>query len=387
MRRLGRTFIILGAVLGLAAIAGIVLYPKFVDFWNRPLGPSLGFEDTPTSSAQSDVSSVPTATDISGQLVDSSLATKVPSVTPTPIPEPYCDGPEELVVLAVGIDYRKDGYLYGLADVIKIVRVDFVTPRVTVLSIPRDLWVEVPDISDHYGITHTKLNQSYFFGTEGMGYYDGPGLGAGLLARTLELNFGIQPDNYGVINMATFEDIVNVLGGIDIYLPVAVNGEVGDAEDDMGFFPAGWNHLNGAEAVRFARIRKVDTIFNRMDRQTQVLCAVREKIVSGQGVMNLPQMINAFYGRVLTDLSPAQISQMACLMPYLDDNGIIFTSFPRELFEESLVYDPYSDHNTYIWDVDFEILREYVDLFLAGEWPLPSEGEEDTPGLSCEDFP
>jgi LCP family protein required for cell wall assembly len=389
VRQISKVFIILGAALGLATVAGLLLFPRLVEFWNRPLGPGLGFEETATATSLPGMGSeLVKSTDVSGASLSGSLATKVPSPTPTPMPEPYCGGPEVLVVMAVGIDYRRDSYLYGLADVIKIVRVDYVIPQVTVLSIPRDLWVEVPDISDHYGITHAKLNQAYFYGTEGMGYYDGPGFGAGLLARTLDLNFGIRPDHYGVINMATFEDIVNVVGGIDIYLPVAVNGEVGDPADNMGYFPEGWNHLDGDEAVRFARIRKVDTVFNRMDRQTQVLCAVREKLLSAQGVMNLPQIIHAFSDRVLTDLSPSQMAQMACLLPKLDAGGIVFTSFPQELFTVSSVYDPYSQHDTFTWDVDFERLRDYVVQFLAGEWPVPVEGDvEDVPGLSCQDFP
>jgi anionic cell wall polymer biosynthesis LytR-Cps2A-Psr (LCP) family protein len=67
-----------------------------------------------------------------------------------------------MTILAVGADNRADNYIYGLADVIRLVDIDFVTPRVTVFSLPRDLWVEIPDISDHYGITHGKLNQAYF---------------------------------------------------------------------------------------------------------------------------------------------------------------------------------------------------------------------------------
>ena len=62
-------------------------------------------------------------------------------------------------------DEYEDGnedYLYGLADEIRVVRVDFVTPKVTVLALPRDLWVEIPEIEDAYGITHGKLNQAYF---------------------------------------------------------------------------------------------------------------------------------------------------------------------------------------------------------------------------------
>lgn len=380
MSRKNKLLVILGTLLLITAVLGLIFIPKFIEFWNRPLGPSLGFEETPTAS----IPPAPTAT-IEQLVAATDLPTLIPSLTIVPTPAPYCGGPPVMIVMAVGIDYRRDSYLYGLADVIKIVRIDYVTPRVTVLSMPRDLWIEVPGISDHYGLTHTKLNQSYFFGTEGMGYYDGPGYGAGLLARTLEVNFGVQPDHYGVVNMATFEDIVNVMGGIDIYLENSVDGNVGSGpEDMMGYFPAGWNHLNGVEAVRFARIRKVDNVFNRMSRQSQVLCALKDKLVSAEGVMSIPQMIEAFSGRVLTDLSPAQMSQIACLLPKLDDDGILFASFPQELFIRSSVYDPYSDITTFAWDVDFNILRNYIEDFLAGEWPLPSDDVDG--GMSCPEY-
>ena len=51
-------------------------------------------------------------------------------------------------ILAIGTDARGDNYSYGLGDVIRLVRVDFVNPKVTVLEFPRDLWVEIPDIAD-----------------------------------------------------------------------------------------------------------------------------------------------------------------------------------------------------------------------------------------------
>jgi LCP family protein required for cell wall assembly len=378
-------------LLGVIAIAGMLLFPTLNEFWNRPLGPVLGFEESPTVVINPEVA---TETPLPIVGLDLSIIhTKEPTVTPTAAPQPFCGGPEVLVVMAVGIDYRRDNYIYGLADLIKIVRVDFVTPRVTVLSIPRDLWVEVPDISDHYGITHTKLNQAYFFGTEGMGYYDGPGLGAGLLARTLEINFGIRPDHYGVINMATFEDIVNGLGGIDVYLPHVLLGEPGAEKGSEDYFPEGWNHLNGFQALKFARIRQTDSVFNRMDRQTQVLCALREKILSPTAMTNLPEIIESFTGRVLTDLSPAQISQMACLLPKLEAGGIQFVSFPTDIFEGINMYDPTVGHDTFFWRVDFGIMREHISRFLSGEWPeVASVGGEADPRSSgsqksCENFP
>ena len=74
----------------------------------------------------------------------------------------------------------------------RVIRVDFVEPRVQVMTFPRDLYVEIPEIEDHYGITHGKLNQAYLYGNPGYGYYDGPGRGPGLSvpdfsSRTLEV--------------------------------------------------------------------------------------------------------------------------------------------------------------------------------------------------------
>ena len=126
-------------------------------------------------------------------------------------------------ILAVGSDARGDHYLYGLADVIRLVRVDFVNARVSILEVPRDLWVQIPEIADHYDISQGKLNQSYLYGNKGLGYYDGPGEGPGLLARTLNLNFGAQPDHYLAVNMHTFESIVDAIGGIDVYLPYEIS--------------------------------------------------------------------------------------------------------------------------------------------------------------------
>src|ERR1035437_5385954 len=74
------------------------------------------------------------------------------------------------------------------------------------------------------GITHGLLNQAYFYGVPAMGYYNGPGGGAGLLAATLKQNFDLDVDNYVVVNMYTFVKFVDALGGIDVNLPQPVDG-------------------------------------------------------------------------------------------------------------------------------------------------------------------
>jgi LCP family protein required for cell wall assembly len=270
-------------------------------------------------------------------------------------------------------------YTYGRADVIRLVRVDFSTPRVTVLSFPRDLWVEVPGISDHRNITHAKLNQAYFYGAESMGYYEGPGGGAGLLARTLEVNFGVRPDNYGVVNLQTLERIIDALGGIAIYLPQEVDArESPETEEQWKYYPAGWNHLDGKRAVYYARIRNLGGVFTRVDRQTEVLCAIQDQLLGPSAILSIPEMISAFIGQVQTDLSPAQLAQLACLAPQLSWDNVIFAKIPTDLLHGTTVEDPNMNMDTFIWDADYNVLRYYVDMFELGLWPTP--GEDGTGG-------
>ena len=366
---MNRTRTILSVIGGLALIVLIAAGARLWGSWNRPLGVELGL---PTSTATLARTSIPTATFRPG-------ITPSAASTSTLAPAPLCGGPPVMTVLGIGVGYSADDYLYGLSDVMRIVRVDFVTPKITVLDLPRDLWVEIPDIAKHYGIDHGKLNQAYFYGNPGMGYYEGPGAGPGLLARTLQKNFGLAVDHYGAVNMLTFVKMVDAVGGIDVYLPEDVDGRPVDSHTaDMGYFYAGQQHLNGAAALRLARIRKKYTVFKRSENQNIVLCALKDKILTPAVLPRVPQIAQSFFGSVQTDLSPAQISQMACLLPKVSGENLIFASVPQELFKQSRVYDPYGKYTTFVWDVDRNVLQNYIDRFMAGEWPQPSSDGEAT---------
>jgi LCP family protein required for cell wall assembly len=381
--------IILGFLL-LALVAGLIFIGiPLARQWNQPLAEGLDLP-TYTASPSETSTSIPTQTTaptrsevVSNEAADTPIPTITLTDTPAPSPtstaEPLCGGPEVMTVMALGIDTEADNYLYGLADEIRIVRVDFVTPKLTALSIPRDIWVEIPGISDHYDITHGKLNQAYFYGTPGMGYYDGPGGGPGLFARTLDLNFGLRADHYGTINMVTFVRMVDAVGGIDVYLPHDVDGRpVDDKTEDMGYFKAGEQHFTGELALRFSRIRKIDTVFERDNRQTMVLCALKDKLLSPAVLPRIPKLIAAFQDSVITDLSPAQLTQLACLLPHLERENIIFTGLPTDILTQGREFDPHSQNTTFVWKVDFDVIRDYFERFIAGTWPVGSEG-----GMTC----
>jgi len=378
---------ILITVFGLLTIGVIAVaafgYPRLQEQWNAPLGPGLELptwtptklDNNPAEIASNATATVPekaaaTETNVpngaaQANQLDPATATQIPTATA----EPLCGGPPTMVILGVGADSGVD-YLYGLADVIRIARVDFVTPKVTVLSMPRDLWVEIPEIENPYGIDHGKLNQAYFYGGKGMGYYDGPGAGPGLLARVLDHNFGLRVEHYGAVNMQTFVKIVNAVGGIDLYLATDVDGRpIDDKTEDMGYFYAGQNHFNGDQALRFARIRKKYNDFTRMDHQNMVLCALKEKITHPAVLPKIPQIIASFQDSVITDLSPEQISQLACLVPKLKRESLLFTSLPEEILTQGTVFSPQQKNNTFVIQADYDVIRDYVERFMAGTWP------------------
>jgi LCP family protein required for cell wall assembly len=304
-----------------------------------------------------------TATDALAEIEIAPTATPVPAGQPTPAP--LCGGPPVMMILGIGIDTEDLEYFYGLGDVIRVVRADFVTPKVSVLSLPRDIWVEIPEISDHYGITHGKLNQSYLFGTKGMGYYDGPGGGAGLMALTLAQNFGLYVDHYGVGNMAAMAEVINAVGGVDIKLEEGVDG----SSVGLGYLGAGTHHFTGEQAVSFSRIRKQDSDLYRIDRQTQVINALLKKVRSPAVLPMVPTLISSFEDLVMTDLSPADLNALRCLVPQLSDENLVYTSLPDSLLKEDRQFDSHRQVYTWVFRADFEAIRRLMGYFQNGEWP------------------
>ena len=356
--------------------------------WDQPLGPALQIPSatpfelpatwTPDPDAIATLQAVPTNAPV---LQASPLPTFTPQLG-------MCGAPPVMNILAIGADTRGDNYNYGLADVIRLVRVDFVNPKVSVLEIPRDLWVEIPDIADDLnGQDHEKLNQAYLYGNPGFGYTDDPARGPGLLARTLALNFGMQIDHYAAVNMRTFEKIVNAVGGIDVTLPETVDGRTATDTNKRLLFPAGTHHLDGTRALTLARVR-IEGGFARADNQNRVLCALRDKLTSPGVIPKVPELIRSFQDAILTDLSPEQLGQLACIGTQIPSGNIVFASFPSEHFKLTRQYDPVFKNNVSVWDVNFDVIRSYVSLFQNGAWPSEETGpsasaSEESGGVVC----
>ena len=340
--------------------------------WSRqPLGPTLAYATEwklpPTwtaspASPQPTITHAPTAT--------------LETATPSP-PFLACNNLPTMTVLAIGTDVRADDYRHGRADVIRAVRVDFRGQRVTVLEFPRDLWVRIPSIERNLKTDHQKLNTAYTYGN--------PGYGPSLLARTLDLNFGLKVDHYIVANMNVFVDLVDALGGLDVVIPSGgIDGRTSSDRSARLVFPEGPQHLSGEQALTLARIRNV-SVFERAKHQNLVMCALRKEVESPEMLLKLPTIINSVLKNIETDLTPMQISQLACLGTQMPRRNIVFTEFPLWLFKPAEVYDPVLKLKLFIWQADFRTLGGYVQGFQQGTWPSVSPFETPEPEVSrCE---
>jgi len=364
MTRIQKIFVAILSIFALGLLISVGYEgTEAYQFWTHPLGasiPTLPDTEPPLTPSWTALPPywLPSVTPPSG-------AYWLPSVTP-PSGTPLCGGPRVMNILLIGSDTRGTNYTYGLSDVTRVVRIDFVEPSVTMLDFPRDLWVKIPYISSHLnGQDHEKLNQAYLYGNPGDGFHfwSDPSAGPGLLALTLNVNFGVHVDHYLAVNMKTFVKMVDTVGGIDLTfdkpLPLSHDPNM----------QKGTHHLNGTEALEVTRNR-VDGVFSRGDYQNMVLCALRDKLASPQVVTQIPDLINAFQDSVQTDLSPQLMSQLTCLGTHLPRQNITLHNFPEDLFTGGRIFDPVFDKDVFIWEVDFNKLEEYVNDFQAGSWPL-----------------
>ena len=189
-------------------------------------------------------------------------------------PDPW-DGSSRVNVLIMGLDARdwEAGSGAPRTDTMIVLTYDPVTQTAGMLSIPRDLWVEIP------GFGHDKINNAYALG-EGNRL---PGGGAGLAIQTVEQFLGITINYYAQIDFVAFEQFIDFIGGVKIWVKKDIRVQlIGETETRLikgGDESAGRQTLNGAYALAYARNRKEgDGDFDRSRRQQEVILAIREQL-------------------------------------------------------------------------------------------------------------
>ena len=262
--------------------------------------------------------------------------------------KPVCGEETAWNVLLVGIDYSDPQYTYGLADVIRVVRVDFVEMKANMVALPRDLLVEAPE-GRFTEQNPMKINQSYLFGTPGWGGYLGEGIGANSLAEVIRYNFGVTPQHYAVVNFDTVINFIDAIGGVEVDLPQAVE----DPSPSLGYFPAGPQVLSGERALALMRIRTYYSDSFRVSNQTLVMKAILKKLTQPAMLVRIPSLLEEFKGAFLTDLSMDQITNLGmCFLKNFELDNLRAAQIPNELLTADFAYIPSlgSTSYTYRWD-------------------------------------
>lgn len=217
--------------------------------------------------------------------------------------ETIADDENYISILLVGQDARSSESR-ARSDTMILVTVDKENKKIYLTSFLRDLYVQVPGYED------TRLNHSFAYG------------GMTLLSETLEKNFGVQIDNTVVVNFSSFTKVIDILGGVDI--------ELTSGEAQIVGVGSGMQHLNGTQALEYARIRKLDNDFGRTERQRKVLGALIESAKS-MSLTTVTDLVNEIFPLVSTDMSNTDILGYAAeLLPLLTDAEMITSSIPAE---------------------------------------------------------
>ena len=330
-------------VLGLLVFTGLIYF-----LWLRPsMQKPISEELVLPTMAVGPVEGEEVANDI---LPPSNLGAVPIFVEPTPEPgeEPVCGNETSWNLLLVGIDYRQDSYLYGLADVIRLARVDFVDMTINMVALPRDLMVEAPE-GRFTEQNPMKINQAYLFGTEGWGGYLGEGFGANSLAEVIRYNFGVAPQHYAVVNFETVVNFIDAIGGVEVDLPQGVT----DPNPSLGSFPAGKQTLNGDRALALMRIRTNYSDAFRVSNQTLVMKAILNKLTQPASLVKIPSLLEQFKEGFLTDLSLEQLTSLGvCFLRNFETQNLNSAQIPEDLLTADFVYIPSLDGESYVylWD-------------------------------------
>ncbi|MBV6395927.1 MAG: Transcriptional regulator LytR [Anaerolineales bacterium] len=254
---------------------------------------------------------LPTATPgMSVELPPSTAAPNIPYPTAVPPPAVVYNGPDLVTFLLIGSDKRPGSSFRTDTMVIAILR-----PRdrqISLISIPRDLWVYIPDWEMQ------RINTAYQHG-DLSGY---PGGGPQLLKDTIEYNLGLHIDHTAMVEFDGFRQIVDTLGGIDLpvscpYTDWRLIDPTYDPNNENNWYlyttPTGLVHMDGDFALWYARSRSKSNDFDRGRRQQEVLRAIFERGARAETLIRIPQLYNDFHSLVETDLGLGDILSLASL--------------------------------------------------------------------------
>lgn len=282
--------------------------------------------------------------------------------------------PINLLLLGYGGGTHEGAYL---TDTMILTQIDIISGSITLITIPRDIWIKIP--TDSASGSFWKINAAYTIGMNDEAYsakpekYKGKTGGGNLSKDMLEKVTGITPDRFVAIDFSAFKRVIDTLGGIDVKVektfddfaypitgkenedcPATASAQMVTPLPDNfpTLFPcryehihydAGLMHMDGESALKFARSRhslEDGSDFGRSVRQKNVLTAVKKKLLSPAVILKIIPLFLSLQNHVITDLSLDEINALLQMRPVfekfkidsiaLTDTNILTYSFAED---------------------------------------------------------
>lgn len=243
--------------------------------------------------------------------------------------------PVRVTTLVLGIDWRpSDSPWLGRSDTMILTTIPPVLPQVSMLSIPRDLWVTIPG---HYD---NRINTAHYFAE-----LENPGSGMQAAKEAVEANFGIKV-NYAVrVKFTGFVDIVDAFGGVTVNLPEAMSG-----------LEAGPNHLDGKQALAFVRDRKASDDFFRQQRGQLFVASAIKEVLNPLKWPRIPAVLAVAAANIDTDL-PIWLWPRTAY-------GLIFSAvkgFDAHTLDRSMITPWVTDEGAQVLKPNWELMNPLID--------------------------
>jgi len=300
---------------------------------------SLILDGTPTPTAFQPLETTPT-------YFPTDYPTPTPTLTPTPahiVPvsntvgvDPIIQPDHQINIMILGSDQKYKGSI-GRTDSIILLTINAEDGTVSVTSFPRDLYIYIPRWTDQ------RINTAFAHG------------GFPLFQATMLHNFGFEPDYYILINLWTFEYIINDLGGIYVDVPRTV------CDDKWGFgqthcvYP-GSQHFYGKEALWYVRSRVTTNDFDRNYRQQLVLSSILDRLISLESLTRIPQLYDTYVNNVTTNLDVPTLVTLSPTALKLTDKSRITQYF----ITESMITDWITPSGAQVLLPNFQMIRDVL---------------------------
>jgi LCP family protein required for cell wall assembly len=254
-----------------------------------------------------------------------------PGITPVP-------SSSRVTILIAGLD-RFAGRSERLYDTLMVVSLDTATNKVAMISVPRDS-AGFPLYWGGWATSTIRINSLVTYVNSGK--IKSPDAPLMTLVKEVSFLVGIPIDYYAVLDLSGFVKMIDMVGGIDVDNPTAINDPEYDWLDGqpLGFYlSAGKHHLNGKRALAYVRSRKgtlgtgePNTDWSRASRQQEVLVALEHKMADPSLVLRLPEMMQTVGGMLRTNYPASKVADMVA----------IGQNIPKENITQVVLGPPYS---------------------------------------------